>query len=192
MNFKVLSVTALLVSSLCFSAVSAAEEMPKKPETPKQKELRVEADMNHLFNKSMKMAAGKLGKKMELRPFAIIKKTNGEFAVFGASDTKGNEKMGINAQNASIRKYLIDLVAANQIQASIQVMYATVVPKGEKPRQGLTFEMEHIEGVSLLRFLPVSKIKTKEGEDSGKLLFEIEAVSTTVKPITVFAFAKMQ
>ena len=189
MNFKVLSVATLLLSTVCFSVVTSAEKMP---ETPKQKELRIENDLNLLFNKSMKMAAGKLGTTMELRPFAVVKKTDGELAVFGATDTKANEKKGINAQNANIRKYVMGLVAANQIQASVQVMFATIVPEGKKPQQGLTFEMEHIEGVSLLRFLPVSKIKTEGGEDSGKLLFEIESLSTTVKPKVVFALSKMQ
>jgi len=72
------------------------------------------------------------------------------------------------------------------------VMYATVRQKGKAPRQGLIFEIEHIDGVSLLRFLPISKIKDEQGKESGKLLFELEALSTTVKPKTVFAFAKMQ
>jgi len=189
MNFKVLSVAALLVSSLCFSVGSVAEKMP---ETSKQKELRMEADLNQLFQKSMKMAAGKLGTNMALRPFAIVKKMDGEFAVFGATDSKKNDNKGINAQTAGIRKYLLELVVANQIQASVQVMYANVIPENGESQQGLTFEMEHIDGVSIIRFLPVSKIKTKEGEDSGKLLFEIEALSTTAKPKVVFASSKMQ
>jgi len=189
MNFKVLSVAAVLIGSVCFSAGSVAEEMP---ESPQQKEVRIESDLNHLFQKALKMAAGKLGEKMELRPFAMIKKTSGELAVFGAADSKMNNGKSINVQNANIRKYLLGLVEGNQVQASIQVMYATVYPEGGEALQGLTFEIEHKEGVSLLRFLPVSKIETEEGETSGKLLFEIEKLSTVAKPVVVFASLNMQ
>ncbi len=189
MNFKVLSVAALLISTVCFSGASVAEEMP---ESPKQKELRIEKDVNELFQRGVRMAATELDVRKEVKPFAVIKKRDGTYGVFGTGNTEKNAKLSVDDQTASIRKYLIELVVADQIDASMQVMYATVKQDGKPPRQGLMFEIEHINGVSLLRFLPISKIKDEQGKESGKLLFELEALSTTVKPKTVFAFAKMQ
>jgi len=189
MNFKVLSVAALLVSGLCFSAVVTAEKMP---ESPKQKELRIEKDVNELFQRGVRMAATELDVRKEVKPFAVIKKRDGKYGVFGLDNTVRNAKLTVDDQAASIRKYLIELVAADQIDASLQVMFATVRQEDKEPRQGLMFEIEHLEGLSLMRFLPISKLKDEQGKENGKLLFELEALSTTVKPKTVFAFAKMQ
>ncbi len=189
MNFKVLSVAALLVSSLCFTAVSTAEKMP---ESPKQQELRIESDVNEIFERGFKIAAAELDLRQLVKPFAVIKKRGGGFGVFGMDATEKNAKLTVDDQAASIRKHLIELVVADQIDASLQVMYATVRQKGKAPRQGLIFEIEHIDGVSLLRFLPISKIKDDQGKETGELLFELESLSTTVKPKTVFAFVKMQ
>ncbi len=187
MNFKVLSVAALLISTVCFSGASNAEKMP---ESPKQKSERIEKDVNGMFQRAFRMATSELDIRQVVKPFAVIQKKDGEFGVFGIDSSEKNASLTVDDQAASIRRHLIELVVADQINASLQVMFATV-KQGDKPsRQGLMFEIEHIGGVSLLRFLPISKIKDDKGVETGKLLFEMESLTTTIKPKTVFAFAK--
>jgi hypothetical protein len=187
MNFKVLTIATLLLSAVCFSTITSAEKMV---ESSKYKSERVEKDVNDVFQRAFRMAATELDTRQQVKPFAVIQKKDGKLGVFGLDSTEKNAKLTVDDQTASIRKYLIELVVADQINASVQVMYASVQQKDKTPRQGLIFEIEHIEGVSLLRFLPISKIKNDKGVETGKLLFEMESLTTTVKPQTVFAFAK--
>jgi len=179
MNFKVLSVAALLVSSLCFSAVSIAEKMP---ESSKYKEARIEKDLNDIFERGLNVAAFKLDKKENVRPFAVIKKNDGSVGVFELDAYKIKKGMSVNQMSYSVRRYLTELAIAKQIQASVLVMYAVVRPKGEDARQGISFEIEHIDGVSMMRFLPVSQA---EG-GAGKLIIHTESITSTIKPATVF------
>ncbi len=179
MNFKVLSVAALVVSSLCFSAGSVAEKMP---ESSKHKEVRIEKDLNDIFERGLRLAAYKLDNKEDIRPFAVIKKNDGKVGVFELDAKQVNEKMSINKMSFSVRRYLTELAIAKQIQASVLVMYATVKPKGEEARQGLNFEIEHLDGVSMMRFIPVSPAKS-EGD---KLIIHTELISSAIKPATVF------
>jgi len=179
MNFKVLSVAALLISTVCFSAGSAAEKMP---ESPKHKEFRIEKDLNDIFERGINVAAFKLDKKEDIRPFAIIKKNDGTVGVFELDANKIKEGMSVNQMSYGVRRYLTELAIAKQIQASVLVMYAMVKPEGEEVRQGISFEIEHIDGVSMMRFMPVSKV---EGEE-GKLVVHTELITSTIKPATVF------
>ncbi len=187
MNFKVLSVATLMISSLCFSTSSIAEKMP---ETPKHKSERIKKDVNQIFQHAFRRAATELDAMQQVMPFAVIQKKDGRLGVFRIDDTEKDADLTVDEQAASIRKNLIGLVVADQIDASLQVMYAAVQQEGKTPRQGLIFEIEHIDGVSLLRFLPISKIRDDKGAETGKLLFDMESLTTTIKPKTVFAFAK--
>ncbi len=179
MNFKVLSVAALLISTVCFSVSTIAEKMP---ESPKHKEFRIEKDLNDIFERGINVAAFKLDKKEDIRPFAIIKKNDGTVGVFELDGNKIKEGMSVNQMSYGVRRYLTELAIAKQIQASVLVMYAMVKPEGEEARQGISFEIEHIDGVSMMRFMPVSKV---EGEE-GKLVIHTESITSTIKPATVF------
>ena len=186
MNFKVLSVAALVISSFCFSAGSVAEKMP---ESPKQKESRIEGDLNKLFKEALKASALELDGDHEMSPFALVKKKDGSLGFFAPTDK--NENLSTDAQIASIRRMLIDLASTRQINASVQVMYATV-SDGKKNNQGLVFEIEHRAGVSIMRFIPVSEIEDEHGNKTGDLMFEMEKLSTGNKAQTVFAASIVQ
>ncbi len=187
MNFKVLSIATILISSFCFSAFSIAEKMV---ESPKHKEERIEGDLTFLFKEALKACALEMDKDQEMAPFAMIKKSDGTLGFFAPS--ANNKKMSVNDQIASIRKMLMDLASTQQIEASVQVMYATVSNDAGASNQGLVFEIEHREGVSIMRFIPVSKILDDTGKNTGKLLFEMEKLSTGSKPQTVFAASIVQ
>ena len=186
MNIKSLKVVLMTLALNLTSLSLLAEEMP---ESPKAKADRIEREINELFQRGFRTAAVKLDKTSQVIPFAVIQKKDGKYGVFSAGS---NEKLSIDAQTASIRKHLIELVVAGQIDASMQVMYATVREEGKDSRQGLMFEIEHIEGISLLRFLPVSKIKDSQDKGSKELLFEMESLSTTAKPQVIFTFAPVK
>jgi len=181
MNFKSLKVV-LISLALSVSAQVVAEKMP---ESPKQKEIRIENDLNSLFDRATKAAAFKMDRKEDVRPFAIIKKKVGGLGVFELAKTDKNEKLTVNQMALSIRRHLTELAIAKEIDASVLVMYASVQPKGEEVRNGLSFEIEHIDGVSIMRFLPITE-QTAENSEDNMLVLHIENMSTTGKPATVF------
>ncbi len=188
MNFKVLSVAALLVGSVCFSVGSVAEKMP---ESPKQKEHRIEANLTSLFKDAIKAAAVELDQDHTMAPFAIVMKKDGTFGYLSIGGK--NKSTSVNEQVASIRALLIDMASTQQIDATVQVLYANVSSKEADSRsQGLVFEIEHREGVSIMRFLPVSEMTDEKGIKNGDLLFEMEKLSTGSKPQTVFAASIVQ
>jgi len=191
MNFKVLSVATLIISSLCFSAGSIAEKAAEKmPETPQQKEERIEANLTFLFKEAINASALELEKDHEMAPFAMLMRKDGNLGFFSTGDK--NKGMSVDQQVASIRALLIDMASSQQIDATVQVVYASVSNKAGKSSQGLVFEIEHREGVSLMRFLPVSEIEDEAGVKTGKLLFEMEKLSTGSKPQTVFVASIVQ
>jgi hypothetical protein len=197
MIFKSLKAVLISLPFLFAAAVACADIIPDKsrpldvmPESPKMKSQRVEREVNEMFQRGFRTASVKMDVTGEIRPFAVIQKKDGKYGVFSTEINEKTKDISIDSQAASIRKYLIELVVADQIDASMQVMFATIQEEGKPARQGLVFEIEHQEGVSLLRFLPVSKIKDEQGADSGKLLFEMESMSTSAKPQVVFAYAK--
>ncbi len=190
MNFKVLSVAALVILSFCFSTVSAAE---KTVETPKQQEERIESELNELFLTSMKTAAYRLDKTREVKPFGVIKKTDGTLGVFAAADSdEALNKMSVSEQSASVRRVLIELAAKKQITSSVMVMYSVVRQKGKDTQQGLMFEIEHADGISLMRFLPLTEKENSLDKESKRMVLELKALTTTVKPATVFARSIVQ
>jgi len=181
MNFKSLKVV-LISFALTVAGNSLAETMP---ESAKAKEQRIEQDLNILFQRSMNTAALKLDKMKEVRPFAIIKKTDGTFGVFEPKVNEKTKDMTVNEQSMAVRNLLKKLAIADQIEAASAVMYAVVEnPNTKEKKQGLTFSMEHKEGISLMRFLPVSKSKNEEGKEI--LVFELENLETVNKPQVVF------
>ncbi len=191
MNFKVLSIATLLISTVCFSAATIAEKAAEKmPETPQQKEERIEANLTFLFKEAINAAALELDKDHEMAPFVMLMKKDGQLGFFSTGDK--NKGMSVDQQVASIRALLIDMARTQQIDATVQVMYASVTNKAGSSSQGLVFEIEHREGVSIMRFIPVSEIKDEAGVKTGKLLFEMEKLSTGSKPQTVFAASIVQ
>ena len=182
MNFKSLKVV-LITLAFGLTAQAFAEKMP---ESPKQKEVRLENDLNDIFKRGLDVAAYKLNEKQDIRPFAIIKKVDGRIGLFELDITPETEKMSVNQMTFSVRRYLTELAIAKQIKASALVMHATVQQKGKGSTQGLSFEIEHLEGVSLLRFLPITKHTDKDGPAKGKTVLHTEAMTATIKPVTVF------
>ncbi len=187
MNFKVLSVAALLIGSVCISGVSSAEKMP---ESPQQIEKRIETNLTSLFKEAIKAAAVELDQDHEMSPFTMLMKKDGTFGFLSLSDK--NKGMTVDQQVASIRALLIDMASTLQIDATVQVMYANVSNKSGESSQGLVFEIEHREGISIMRFIPVSEITDETGKKTGKLVFEMEKLSTGSKPQTVFAASIVQ
>jgi hypothetical protein len=151
------------------------------PESPKHKKERLEKDINEVFMRALKGGAFKLGQRVDLYPFAIIKKRDSSIGMFELDVKTYEIILSLNQMAINSRRYLTELAIADQILATTLVMYATVHPKGEEMRQGLTFEMEHIDGISLMRFIPLTD--PGEGKD---LVLHTELASTAGKPATVF------
>ncbi len=190
MNFKSINVAALLVSIFCFSVGSVAEEMP---ESAKQKEIRIESELNELFLTAMKTSAYRLDKTREVKPFGVITKNDGTLGVFAATDNEeAIKKMSVSEQSASVRRVLIELATKNQITSSVMVMYSVVRQKGKDTQQGLMFEIEHAEGISLMRFLPLTEKENPSDKANKRMVLELKALTTTVKPATVFARSIVQ
>ena len=183
MKFKAVKIISLLVAVLGASQMTLAEQMP---ESPKQKEIRIENDLNNLFKRGLDTAALQLNEKREVEPFAIIKRKDGKLGVFSLDKTEKNNSLSINQKAFSIRRYLSELAIAQEISASVLVMFATVKEPNKKARQGLSFEIEHIDGVSMLRFLPVSDYIDEKDPANNKLVLETESLSSTIKPAVVF------
>jgi hypothetical protein len=178
MNTKFIKTLLISLPLLFATAIASADVIP---ESPMQKKERIETDVNDVFMRALKGAAHKLGQRQDVHPFAIIKKRNGTIGMFELNIKDKKMKLSVNQMAANIRRYLTELAIANEIVGSTLVMYATVQPKGEEMRQGLSFEMEHIDGVSLMRFIPLTD--PGEGKD---LILHTEAASTAGKPVTVF------
>lgn len=183
MKFKAVKIISLLVAVLGASQMTLAEQMP---ESPKQKEIRIENDLNNLFKRGLDTAALQLNEKREVEPFAIIKRKDGKLGVFSLDKTEKNKSLSINQKAFSIRRYLSELAIAQEISASVLVMFATVKEPNKKARQGLSFEIEHIDGISMLRFLPVSDYIDEKDAANNKLVLETESLSSTIKPAVVF------
>ncbi len=168
----------------------AEKPAEKMPETPRQKEDRIEANLTFLFKEAINASAAELDKDHQMAPFAMIMKKDGTLGFFSTGDK--NKGLSVDQQVASIRALLIDLASSQQIDASVQVVYAGVANKAGKNSQGLVFEIEHREGVSIMRFIPVSEIKDDAGVKTGKLMFEMEKLSTGSKPQAVFVASIVQ
>jgi len=145
-----------------------------------EKEKRIETGVNVLFQEAIKAAAAELDADQTVSPFAVVLRSNGKVGYFSATDE--NKKLSINEQAARIRRMLKDLAISQQIEASTFGMYATVSQE-KVSESGLIFEIEHKDGVSLMRFLPVSEGK---GQNDGKLVFELERIQTTTKSRDIF------
>ncbi len=190
MNFKAVFVATLLVSSFSFSSAASAEKaLETMPESLKQKEERLESDLNALFEVAVKTAAYKLDETKQVPPFGVIKKMDKSIGVFEA---KGGKFKTVEEKSASIRRLLIELAASQQIEASVMVMYSVVKQKGKDTQQGLMFEVEHKEGISIMRFLPITKKEDPTDKTKTKLVFELQSLVTNVKPQTVFARSIVQ
>ncbi len=190
MNFKVLSVAALLVSSLCFSAVATAEKMP---ESAKYKSDRIEKTLNTMLVEALKAAALEMDKDHKMAPFAFVQKKDGSIGFFTSIDDDAHKDETVDQKIAGVRAMLIDLARTQQINASVQVMYVSVFSgESNKGAQGLAFEVEHREGVSLMQFIPVVEVKDDAGKKTGELLFDMERLSTGSKPQTIFAASIVQ
>lgn len=153
------------------------------PESPAFKEARIEKDVNGLFKAVIVAAAKDLDDDQVMRPFALVKKNDGRTGLYQSDESEKNKDLSIVQQASALRNLLMDLANTNQITAYAQAMYATVSQENGNVTQGISVEIEHKDGVSLVRFLPVESI-LKNGET--KLDFKLKNVSTAIKPNVVF------
>ena len=157
MNIQSL-IAVLICISLVMSGGVLSEEMPV---SPKVKAAKVEADLNFLLKESLKAAAVEMDKDFEMGPFAMIKKSDGTTGFFTpAPDTNKS----VDQQVATIRAMLEDLARTKQILAAVQVQYVKVSKNDKVLRQGITFEIEHVEGISMFKFLPVNEVKDENNK----------------------------
>jgi len=186
MKFKSLKVVliALTTTLVSFSALATSEEAKDKAE-------RIEKDVNDVFQRALVSAVAQLNEKMEVQPFSVAKKVDGAVMLYLLGDTEKNKNLSHDERVSGVRKKLLDLAAKNEIVATAQVMYAVVVDKKtEKQSQGLTFEIEHKDGLSIVRFLPVKHILDENGKETGKLDLQTQFLSTASKPKVIFAFSQ--
>lgn len=188
MNFKSLKVV-LITSLLAFAGNSLAEEMPTNP---KFKAQQIENEINVLLQRALVAVAADLNDDQTMYPIALITRHDGKIGSFGTAESENNKKASVNEQVAHIRKLLVDLAISKQITSSVLAMYATVEEKGKEKRQGINFEVEHVEGVSVVRFVPVTEQLDDQGKKTGKLVIETNIASTAPKPRTVFAGSIVQ
>lgn len=179
-----LNKVVLIALLFCSSVNLIAEEMP---ESPTYKAKIVEDQVNLLLQRALLASATDLNDDQEMYPVALILRHDGKVGSFGTAESDNNSKVNVNMQVAHIRKLLVDLAQSEQILASVLAMYATVKDKNGESRQGISFEVEHIEGVSIMRFVPVSEEFSEQGNKTGKLIIETNIATTVTKPKTVFA-----
>ncbi len=182
MNVKAVFVATLFISGFSFSALTVAEKMI---ESPKHKGERIETILNVMLVAALKAAVQKLDKNNKMSPFAIVQKKDGSIGFFTV--TADEKKKAVDQQAATVRTMLVNLANTRQINASVQVMYRSIV--NGKANKGLVFEVEHREGVSLVQLIPVAELKNDAGKKTGKLSVEMEGLSTSSKPKIVFATA---
>jgi len=175
-------IKAVLITLLFCSCANTFSEV--MPESPKQKEARIEKDVNALFKAAIVSAAKDLNDDQKMRPFALVKKLDGTTGLYQSDESEKNKHLTVVQQASAIRNMLTGLANTNQIVAYAQTMYANVKTEDGKTVQGLSIEIEHKEGVSLMRFIPITRINAN-GEE--KLDFQLQNVSTAVKPKVVFA-----
>lgn len=172
---------AVLITLLFSSLTVFSEEMP---ESPRFKELRIENDVNSLFKAVIVASAKDLNDDKLMHPFAIVKKVDGTTGLYQSDESDKNKKLTVVQQASALRNMLSGLAKSEQITAYAQAMYASVKEDNGKTIQGISIEIEHKDGVSIMRFIPVETI-TVNGEE--KLDFKIKSVSTAVKPKVVFS-----
>jgi GTP-sensing pleiotropic transcriptional regulator CodY len=172
MNFKSLKV--LLISSMVvsMSSLTLADAKAEK--------IKVEKELNTVFQESLKAAASELDADKTVSPFAVVLRKNGKVGYFTA--TEENKELSVNEQGKRIRRMLKDLAINQQIDASAYGMYATV-SQNDVSQKGLVFEVEHKSGISIMRFLPVSD---GAGDNKGKLVLETQNMQTVTKPRNIF------
>jgi len=158
-----------------------AEKMPEKAEF---KAKRIEKELTLMFVEAAKAAVAELAEDYKINPYAFVLKADGSMGYFTSAEDKAD--VGVLEQGEQIRRMLKDLARTNQINASIQAMYATIA-NGENSVQGIVFEIEHREGVSIKRFLPLEKELDDAGQENGKYLLNTSKMKTSKKPIAVFA-----
>ena len=179
MNIKSLKVVLVALALILASQTSLSEEMPVNPKIKAQ---QVEADLNYLLKESLKAAALEMDKDFEMGPFAFVKKADGTTGFFTPlPDTKQT----VDEQISSIRAMLIDLARTKQILASVQSQYVRIIKDKKVAQQGITFEIEHVDGVSIMKFLPVSEVKDKNNKITS-LNFQTDKLSTGNKLPVVF------
>ena len=187
MNFKSLKVVLISITLGMVSQVALSE----KQSSNELKAERIEKDVNDIFKRALMAAVAELNEKKQVQPFSVVKSKDGSVKVFLLESTERNKSLTTDQKVSGVRKNLLGLASKNEILASVQVMYAIVADKKTgKQSQGLTFEVEHLEGLSIVRFLPVSKVLDDKGQDTGKMDLGMQFLSTASKPKVIFAFSK--
>jgi len=182
--FKIVKVVSIIlfISNCSISVAQLGTE------SPKDKEIRVETDINNLFKAVIVSAAKDLNKDQTMRPFAIVKKADGSTGLYQSDESDKNKNLSVVDQASAIRNLLTGLANSDQIIAYAQATYVNIQKDGSQSQQGISVELEHKEGVSIMRFLPVEPVT----KDEKKVLdFKINNVSTAKKPTVVFALSNL-
>ncbi len=181
MNFKVLKITLAIVLMTC--SVSSFSKDVVTSEAALKSSI-IEKELNLAFTKALSTAATKLDAEGEMTPFAIILRRDSTLGFFEVEKTPETKKLSVNDQVFGIRRYLTELALAGQIKATVLGMYVSISNGTEVSQQGISFEIEHLEGVAMLRFIPVSeKVNT---DKPNTIVIHTESISTTIKHAMVF------
>lgn len=178
---NITSLKAVLIS-ICLIASANAFSNEKTTSESKLKAIQIEKEVNLIFTRALSAAATKLDTDREMAPFAMILKQDDTVGFFEIESSQA-KTLSVNQQVFQIRKYLTEMALDAEIKASTIAQYVAITD-GKKTNQGISFEVEHLEGVALLRMIPVTE-KENEGKAST-IVLHTESISTSVKHAMVF------
>lgn len=177
----------LIVSALLSSFNVTAEELKPVADVKATKAERIETELNVIFTRALTIAAKKLDTERKVAPFAVILKKDSTVGFFEA-DLSSEKSKGftVSEQVFQLRRYLTEMAIKDGIKASVLGQYNIIRDEKNTTVQGLNFEIEHVDGVALLKFIPVSEQDNDNGEEAKKIIIHTEFISTTVKHANVF------
>ncbi len=178
---NITSLKAVLISIVLSSSLSVFAEDKVVTEND-LKSTQIEKELNFLFTKALSTAATKLDAERQMTPFAMILKQNGGIGFFEIEGVKAKE-LSVNQQVFQIRRYLTELALNSEIKASVLGLYINM-SDGKNSKQGISFEVEHLEGVALLRVIPVTE--KQNGDQPSTIVIHTESITTSVKHAMVF------
>lgn len=179
MNIKYLKV--VLISVFMSASISVfAETLSDADKAIKAS--KIEREVNQVFTRALSAAATKLEEERQMTPFAIILKNDDSVGYFEIDPVEAG-KVSVNKQVFQIRRMLTEMALAGEIKSSVIALYVSIAHE-EQVKQGITFEVEHIDGVALLRMVPVTE--KLNGDDPSTIVLHTESITTSVKHANVF------
>ncbi len=200
MNLKALPL--ILIAALAISPLTMAESdmdaLQKKASADFKKsseELKlrnkakfVEVHVNELFQGALRVAAKKLADTGEVMPFAYILKEDGHYGVMGLTKKEILEEPNINRQTNKLRSIMTELANNKAIMGFAVGLFTQVKQKDGSSKPNLLFELEHMEGISMLKLVPLVENKIKGSKEKEWAIIPAKIV-TEQKPMAVFIAA---